>query len=179
MAKIAATTAAATADDAGDGVDDGEDDGIFGDGQDDDIFASFALEDGSDVVTSHRTPRSRRIVYAVPGDPCVAGGRRHPSRARQRRRRQGDDVARGVFLEPTLAAIGVDVMPGFQSSTPSTWRGRATPRRNCDSPTLLCQLRSNAVASDVKLTLMAQFPEDQRACWFTPRERRSKWWSAR
>ena len=66
VAKIAATTAAATADDAGDGVDDGEDD-EGGDGRDDDIFASFALEDGSDVVTPHRTPRSRRIVYAVPG----------------------------------------------------------------------------------------------------------------
>ena len=162
VAKIAATTAAATADDAGDGVDDGEDDGIFGDGQDDDIFASFALEDGSDVVTSHRTPRSRRIVYAVPGDPCVAEN--SVAILRERANAAGVKVTTlpGVsFLEPTLAAIGVDVMPSLSIvDAIDVARSAHAVGVNCDSPTLLCQLHSNAVASDVKLTLMAQFPED-------------------
>lgn len=159
VAKIAATTAAATDDD--DGVDDGEDDG-GGDGQDDDIFASFALEDGSDVVTSHRTPRSRRIVYAVPGDPCVAEN--SVAILRERANAAGVKVTTlpGVsFLEPTLAAIGVDVMPSLTVvDAIDVARSAHAVGVNCDSPTLLCQLHSNAVASDVKLTLMAQFPED-------------------
>ena len=168
VAKIAATTAAATADDddgvddAGDGEDGGEDDGIFGDGQDDDIFASFALEDGSDVVTPHRTPRSRRIVYAVPGDPCVAEN--SVAILRERANAAGVKVTTvpGVsFLEPTLAAIGVDVMPSLSIvDAIDVARSAHAVGVNCDSPTLLCQLHSNAVASDVKLTLMAQFPED-------------------
>lgn len=161
VAKIAATTAAATADDAGDGVDDGEDD-EGGDGRDDDIFASFALEDGSDVVTSHRTPRSRRIVYAVPGDPCVAEN--SVAILRERANAAGVKVTTlpGVsFLEPTLAAIGVDVMPSLSIvDAIDVARSAHAVGVNCDSPTLLCQLHSNAVASDVKLTLMAQFPED-------------------
>ena len=167
VAKIAAATAAATADepdgepDTGDGVDDGEDDG-GGDGEDDDIFASFALEDDSDVVTSHRTPRSRRIVYAVPGDPCVAEN--SVAILRERAAAAGVKVTTlpGVsFLEPTLAAIGVDVMPSLAIvDAIDVARSAHAVGVVCDSPTLLCQLHSNAVASDAKLTLMAQFPED-------------------
>ncbi len=159
VAKIAATTAAATADepdgepDAGDGVDDEEDD---------DIFASFALEDDGDVVTSHRTPRSRRIVYAVPGDPCVAEN--SVAILRERADAAGVKVTTspGVsFLEPTLAAIGVDVMPSLAIvDAIDVARSAHAVGVVCDSPTLLCQLHSNAVASDAKLTLMAQFPED-------------------
>ena len=163
VAKIAATTAAATADDDGevDGVDEAEDDG-GGDGEDEDIFASFALEDDSDVVTSHRTPRSRRIVYAVPGDPCVAEN--SVAILRDRAASAGVKVTTlpGVsFLEPTLAAIGVDVMPSLTVvDAIDVARSAHAVGVNCDSPTLLCQLHSNAVASDCKLTLMAQFPED-------------------
>ena len=159
VAKIAATTAAATADEPDD--DDGEDDG-GGDGEDDDIFASFALEDDSDVVTSHRTPRSRRIVYAVPGDPCVAEN--SVAILRERAAAAGVKVTTlpGVsFLEPTLAAIGVDVMPSLAIvDAIDVARSAHAVGVVCDSPTLLCQLHSNAVASDAKLTLMAQFPED-------------------
>ena len=166
VAKIAATTAAVTADDdgevdAGDGVEEAEDDG-GGDGEDEDIFASFALEDDSDVVTSHRTPRSRRIVYAVPGDPCVAEN--SVAILRDRARSAGVKVTTlpGVsFLEPTLAAIGVDVMPSLTVvDAIDVARSAHAVGVVCDSPTLLCQLHSNAVASDAKLTLMAQFPED-------------------
>ena len=61
-----------------------------------------------------REPRARRVVYAVPGDPCVAGR----SVALLRRRCEDAGVAltlvHGVsFLEPTLAAVGADVMPAL------------------------------------------------------------------
>ena len=150
VAKIAATTAAATADEPDD--DDGEDDG-GGDGEDDDIFASFALEDDSDVVTSHRTPRSRRIVYAVPGDPCVAEN--SVAILRDRARSAGVKVTTlpGVaFLEPTLAAIGVDVMPSLTVVDAIDVARRRTPSASSAIRPRCSASSTQRRASDAKLT---------------------------
>ena len=38
----------------------------------DDTFASYVLPADADEVRVRREPRARRVVYAVPGDPCVA-----------------------------------------------------------------------------------------------------------
>ena len=164
VAKLAATTAAATADDDDEDDADNEDEEGAGEAVDDtdDIFTSFALEDDTDKVTSSRTSRSRRIVYAVPGDPCVAENSVAILRAKAADAGVKVTLVPGVsFLEPTLAAIGADVMPSLSIvDAIDVARSAHAIGVTCDSPTLLCQLHSNAVASDAKLTLMTQFPAD-------------------
>ena len=163
VAKLAATTAAATADDDDEDDADADEEGA-GEAVDetDDIFTSFALEDDTDEVTSSRTSRSRRIVYAVPGDPCVAENSVAILRAKATDAGVKVTLVPGVsFLEPTLAAIGADVMPSLSIvDAIDVARSAHAIGVTCDSPTLLCQLHSNAVASDAKLTLMTQFPAD-------------------
>jgi hypothetical protein len=65
------------------------------------------------------------------------------------------------FLEPTLAAVGADVMPSLVIvDAIDVARAGHAVGVSVDAPLLLCQLYSTAVASDVKLTLMQQYPED-------------------
>jgi precorrin-2 methylase len=120
----------------------------------DDTFASYVLPADADEVRVRREPRARRVVYAVPGDPCVA----ERSVALLRRRCEDAGVAltlvHGVsFLEPTLAAVGADVMPALaivdaidvaraRAGTPSAWAS-TRPRSSVSST----RRRSRATAS--------------------------------
>ena len=126
-----------------------------------DAFSSFVLEDGDDEVAVRTDDRQRRIVYAVPGDPSVAENSVKLLRELAPARGVAISIIPGVsFLEPTLAAVGADVMPSLcvVDAIDVATAGHAVGV-SVDAPTLLCQLYSKAVASDVKLTLMQQFPE--------------------
>jgi uncharacterized protein YabN with tetrapyrrole methylase and pyrophosphatase domain len=126
-----------------------------------DAFSSFVLEDGDDEVAVRTDDRQRRIVYAVPGDPSVAENSVKLLRELAPARGVAVSIIPGVsFLEPTLAAVGADVMPSLcvVDAIDVATAGHAVGV-SVDAPTLLCQLYSKAVASDVKLTLMQQFPE--------------------
>ena len=130
----------------------------------DDAFASFVLEDGDATVSVRKEQRQRRVVYAVPGDPCVAERSVQLLRGLAGERGVTVTIVPGVsFLEPTLAAIGVDVMPGLAivDAVDVAAAGHAVGL-SVDIPSLLCQVYSKQVASDVKLTLMQQYPEDHR-----------------
>ena len=109
--------------------------------------------------------RQRRIVYAVPGDPCVAENSVAILRARADERGVALRIVPGLsFLEPTLAAVGADVMPSLVIvDAIDVARAGHAVGVSVDAPLLLCQLYSTAVASDVKLTLMQQYPEDHPA----------------
>ena len=143
-----------------------------------DAFSSFVLEDGDDEVAVRTDDRQRRIVYAVPGDPSVAENSVKLLRELAAARGVAISIIPGVsFLEPTLAAVGADVMPSLcvVDAIDVATAGHAVGV-SVDAPTLLCQLYSKAVASDVKLTLMQQFPETHRDAAVhaagTPAERR-------
>ena len=126
-----------------------------------DAFSSFVLEDCDDEVAVRTDDRQRRIVYAVPGDPSVAENSVKLLRELAPARGVAISIIPGVsFLEPTLAAVGADVMPSLcvVDAIDVATAGHAVGV-SVDAPTLLCQLYSKAVASDVKLTLMQQFPE--------------------
>lgn len=128
----------------------------------DDVFSSFQLEDDDDEVSVRTDQRQRHIVYAVPGDPCVAENSVRILRERAEGRNVKVTIVPGLsFLEPTLAAVGVDVMPSLcvVDAIDVASAGHAVGM-TVDAPTLLCQVYSNQVASDVKLTLMQQYPED-------------------
>jgi len=103
----------------------------------------------------------RDIVYAVPGDPMVAEGT--VTRILERAAGQGVDVqiVNGVsFVEPTLALIGVDALPGLQLVDAIDVAVAYHPPINPDYPALVAQVYSRQVASDVKLTLMNQYADD-------------------
>ena len=128
----------------------------------DDVFTSFVLPADEDEVAVRTEERQRRIVYAVPGDPCVAENSVAILRARAPERGVALRVVPGLsFLEPTLAAVGADVMPSLVIvDAIDVARAGHAVGVSVDAPLLLCQLYSTAVASDVKLTLMQQYPED-------------------
>jgi tetrapyrrole methylase family protein/MazG family protein len=101
------------------------------------------------------------VVYAVPGHPYVAeatvgliGGRAAelglPVRV----------VAGLSFVEPALAALGVDALPQLQLADALDLAARHHPALSPDAPALVAQLYSASLASDVKLTLMNQYPDD-------------------
>jgi uncharacterized protein YabN with tetrapyrrole methylase and pyrophosphatase domain len=118
------------------------------DAEDDDDDASAAAES--------RRQQRRRVVYAVPGDPCVAENSVAILRALAPARGVTLRIVPGLsFLEPTLAAVGADVMPRLciVDAIDVARAGHAVGV-TVDAPVLLCQLYSTAVASDVKLTLM-------------------------
>jgi tetrapyrrole methylase family protein/MazG family protein len=67
------------------------------------------------------------------------------------------------FLEPTLAALGLDLLPSLYVGDALVVAGAAHPPFSASQPVLLSQVYSRAVASDVKLTLMNQYP-DSHSC---------------
>jgi tetrapyrrole methylase family protein/MazG family protein len=64
------------------------------------------------------------------------------------------------FVEPTLTALQVDALAGLQLYDAVELAVRHHPPLNPDLPALVGQLYSRALAADVKLTLMNQYPDD-------------------
>ena len=105
--------------------------------------------------------RSGDVVYAVPGDPLVAESTVTRLLTEARTHGIPVEVVSGVsFIEPTLALLGIDALDGLQLHDALTLAGLHHPPLNPDYPALLAQVYSRAVASDVKLTLMNEYPDD-------------------
>jgi tetrapyrrole methylase family protein/MazG family protein len=101
------------------------------------------------------------VVYAVPGDPLVAESTVTRLLLEARTHGIPVEVISGVsFIEPTLALLGVDALDGLQLYDALTVAALHHPPLNPDTPALLAQVYSRAVASDVKLTLMNEYPDD-------------------
>jgi tetrapyrrole methylase family protein/MazG family protein len=99
-------------------------------------------------------------VYAVPGDPMVAEGTVTRLLAVCRDKGIDIQIISGVsFVEPTLAALGVDAASGLQILDATDLAAAHHPPINPDYPALIAQVYSQRVASDVKLTLMNQYPD--------------------
>jgi tetrapyrrole methylase family protein/MazG family protein len=72
-------------------------------------------------------------------------------------------LAPGVsFVEPVLAALKVDALPGLQLADALDLAARHHPSFHPDAPALVAQLYSPVIAGDVKLTLMNQYPDDHQ-----------------
>ena len=101
------------------------------------------------------------VVYAVPGDPLV--GESTTTRLLSAAQEAGHtvEIVSGIsFVEPTLALLGVDALDGLQVIDALQIAAMHHPPINPDFPALLGQVYSQQVASDVKLTLMNQYPDD-------------------
>jgi tetrapyrrole methylase family protein/MazG family protein len=105
--------------------------------------------------------RAQGVLYGVPGHPRVgeatvgrilelAAAEALPVRI----------VAGLSFVEPTLDALGLDALDGLQIADAIDVGARYHPPLDPDRPALLAQLYSRLLASDVKLTLLNQYPPD-------------------
>ncbi len=101
------------------------------------------------------------VVYAVPGDATV--GEATATAIVQAGREAGIavHVVPGIsFIEPTLAAIGIDALDGLQIFDAITVAGHNHPPVNPDYPLLLGQVYSRLLANELKLALMAVYPDE-------------------
>jgi tetrapyrrole methylase family protein/MazG family protein len=101
------------------------------------------------------------ITYAVPGHPFVA----EATCPEILRRAKTEDIPVRVidglsFLEPTFRALSLDPFPELVLADALSMAGSQTPQTPPSSPVLIAQIYSRMVASDVKLTLMATYPDD-------------------
>jgi tetrapyrrole methylase family protein/MazG family protein len=101
------------------------------------------------------------VVYAVPGHPLMGETTVTHILAGAKSAGLSVTIVDGLsFLEPTLSALGVDAMRGLQVQDALDVATLHHPQINPDHPALLGQLYSPAIASDVKLTLANQYPDD-------------------
>ncbi len=105
--------------------------------------------------------RPAGVVYAVPGDPSVGEATVPALRQAAASAGLAFEIVPGVsFLEPSLAALGLDALDGLQVADALELAARHHPPLSPDRPALIGQLYSALVATDVKLTLMNAYPDD-------------------
>ena len=108
--------------------------------------------------------RKGDVIYAVPGHPLVGESTVPQILAQARADGIETRIVSGLsFIEPVLetaAANGemLDAMNGLQIADGIEIAAMHHPPLNPDAPALVAQVYSRAVASDVKLTLMNQYP---------------------
>ncbi|HUS94961.1 MAG TPA: nucleoside triphosphate pyrophosphohydrolase [Patescibacteria group bacterium] len=101
------------------------------------------------------------IVYAVPGDAMF--GEASVAEIRERAAEEGIEVITvpGIsFIEPTLAAVGIDGLDGLQLFDAIDITHFHYPPISPDIPLLLGQIYDRFLASEVKLTLSVLYPDE-------------------
>jgi len=107
--------------------------------------------------------RPAGVIYAVPGHPLVGESTvtRILALANAHQPPLPVVIVEGLsFIEPTLSALGLDGLDGLQLVDAVDIGRLHHPPLNPDVPALLAQVYSLAVASDVKLTLGNQYPDE-------------------
>ena len=101
------------------------------------------------------------VVYAVPGDPLVGESTTTRLLAEAEKVGVPVEIVNGIsFVEPLLALLGIDALDGLQIMDGLDVATLHHPPLNPEHAALLGQVYSAAVASDVKLTLMNQYPDN-------------------
>jgi tetrapyrrole methylase family protein/MazG family protein len=101
------------------------------------------------------------VVYAVPGDPLVAEESVTRLIAAAKEASIPYTIINGMsFVEPVLSLLEIDALDGLQLFDAAAIALAHHPPINPDYPALLAQVFSRAVASDLKLTLMNQYPDE-------------------
>lgn len=101
------------------------------------------------------------VVYAVPGDPLVGEATTQLLLDAAHTQQIDIQIVHGIsFIEPMLAQVGIDALDGLQIIDGLTVATMHHPPLNPALPAFIAQVYSRSVASDVKLTLMNQYPDD-------------------
>ena len=105
--------------------------------------------------------RPEGVVYAVPGHPLVGESTVQQILSLAEEADLPVRVVEGLsFVEPMLVALRVDALAGLQVCDAVELAARYHPPLDPDRPALVGQLYGRALAADVKLTLMNQYPDD-------------------
>jgi tetrapyrrole methylase family protein / MazG family protein len=105
--------------------------------------------------------RTVDVVYAVPGHPMVGESSVQHIRALAATDNVQIRIVDGLsFIEPTLTLLGLDALQGVQIADATELAALHHPPLDPDRPALVSQIYSRAVAADVKLTLMNQYPDE-------------------
>ena len=105
--------------------------------------------------------RPEGVVYAVPGHPLFAEATGPEIARRAREKEIAVQVIDGLsFLEPVFTLLGVDPFPHTTLVDALELAVLHMPPFPPSVPTLVAQIHSKAVASEVKLCLMEVFPEE-------------------
>jgi len=125
-----------------------------------DSFESLYQEIADRVVALGRRPEG--VIYAVPGHPAIGEASVPQIRASADREGLPVRIMAGLsFVEPALTALGIDALEqGLQIADATDLAAHLYPFLTPDRPALIAQLYSRMVAGEVKLTLMALYPDD-------------------
>jgi tetrapyrrole methylase family protein / MazG family protein len=105
--------------------------------------------------------RPQGVIYAVPGHPFVAEATAPEIARRARQEGLPLRIIEGLsFLEPLVTAIGVDPFPQAVLVDALELGVLHVPPFPTSAPAIVAQIYSPQVASDVKLTLMALYPDE-------------------
>jgi tetrapyrrole methylase family protein/MazG family protein len=104
--------------------------------------------------------REQGVTYAVPGHPYVAEATCPEIIRRARQENLPVRVIEGLsFLEPTFTALGIDPYPQLVCVDALTLSATHHPTFAPNTPALVAQIYSRLVAAEVKMTLLAVYPE--------------------
>ncbi len=105
--------------------------------------------------------RDGEVIYAVPGDPTVGEATVSAIQLDASDAGLPVEIVHGLsFIEPCLAQMGIDALDGLQVHDALAVAAQYHPPLNPALPALLAQVYSRDVASQLKLTLMNQYPDD-------------------
>ncbi len=122
-----------------------------------------AFEDVYRTITATLLEKaeSQDVIYCVPGDPLV--GESTTTRIMQAAKEKNIEVLiiNGIsFIEPMLAQIDIDALDGLQIMDGLEIAAMHHPPLNPEYPALIGQVYSREVASNLKLVLMNQYPDE-------------------
>ncbi|MBN1180410.1 MAG: nucleoside triphosphate pyrophosphohydrolase [Anaerolineae bacterium] len=105
--------------------------------------------------------RPQGVLYAVPGHPLVGESTVLRILAAARDADVPVRVVEGLsFVGPTLTALEIDALDGLQVCDAIDLAAQHHPPLNPDLPALVGQVYGRALTSDLKLTLMNQYPDE-------------------
>jgi tetrapyrrole methylase family protein/MazG family protein len=105
--------------------------------------------------------RPQGVIYAVPGHPFVAERTCREIARLARDEGLATRVVEGLsFLEPTYSALGLDPYPRLTLFDAMELSSAHVPVFPPDAPVLIAQIYSRLVASEVKMTLGAVYPDE-------------------
>lgn len=125
-----------------------------------DSFAALYQEIARQVIALGR--REQGVIYAVPGHPAIGEASVPQIRAIAAQEGLPLRIVEGLsFIEPVIAVVGLDALDrGLQIADATDLAAHLYPSLDPDRPALVAQLYSRLVAGEVKLTLMAIYPDD-------------------
>ncbi|MDT8304809.1 MAG: nucleoside triphosphate pyrophosphohydrolase [Anaerolineae bacterium] len=122
-------------------------------------FAAVYEEITGKVLRLGRRPEG--VVYAVPGHPHIAEATVTSISEAARAAGIPLRIVPGLsFVEPALTALGIDGLNGLQLFDAITVAAYTHPPLSPDAPVLLGQVYNRLLAGELKLALMAIYPDE-------------------